>query len=121
MDVLQSISRVRGDVAAPDQLRAARRILSLVAIYQEIEDLVNIGAYVAGVSPENDLAVQARPKILQYLQQEANSPGTLEQAKKQLIELANWVDQLEKAIKSQAARPAGRASAATAASAQRQA
>jgi FliI/YscN family ATPase len=119
VDVLQSISRVRGDVAAPEQLRAARRLLSLLAIYQEIEDLVNIGAYVAGVSAENDLAVQARPKIVQYLQQEASSPSTLEQAKKQLIELANWVDQLEKAIKAQAARPAGRAPAT--ASAQRQA
>jgi flagellum-specific ATP synthase len=116
VDVLQSISRVRGDVAAPEQLRAARRILSLVAIYQDIEDLVNIGAYVAGVNAENDLAVQARPKILQYLQQEANSPGTLEQAKKQLIELATWVDQLEKALKAQAARPVGRVAPAAAAS-----
>jgi flagellum-specific ATP synthase len=113
VDVLQSISRVRGDVAPPDQLRAARRILSLLAIYQEIEDLVNIGAYVPGVNAENDLAVQARPRILQYLQQEGNSPSTLEQAKKQSIELANWVDQLERAIKAQAARPRAPVAATT--------
>ncbi len=102
IDVLLSISRVRGDVAEKDQLRAARRTLSLVAIYQDIEDLVNIGAYVAGVNPEFDLAVQARPKIIQYLQQEPQNPQTLEQSKKQLMDLANWIDQMDKAIRAQA-------------------
>jgi flagellum-specific ATP synthase len=99
IDVLQSISRVRGDVAQPDQLKAARRILALLAIYQDIEDLVNIGAYVPGVNPEFDLAVQARPKILQYLQQESNAPATLDGSKKQLMDLAAWIEGMEKAIK----------------------
>jgi FliI/YscN family ATPase len=108
IDVLQSISRVRGDVTAADHLRAARRVLALLAVYQDIEDLVNIGAYVPGVNMEFDLAVQARPKIIQYLQQEPNSPSALEQSRKQLMELAAWIDQLEKAIKAQAAKSAGR-------------
>ena len=115
VDVLQSISRVRGDVTQPEQAKATRRVLSLLAIYQDIEDLVNIGAYVPGVNADNDLAVQARPKILQYLQQDSNSPTTFEQAKKQLTELTAWIDQLEKAIKAQAARPPNRAAPATSA------
>jgi flagellar biosynthesis/type III secretory pathway ATPase len=113
VDVLQSISRVRGDVTQPEQAKATRRVLSLLAIYQDIEDLVNIGAYVPGVNADNDLAVQARPKILQYLQQDSNSPTTFEQAKKQLAELTAWIDQLEKTIKAQAARPPNRAVPAT--------
>src|SRR5262245_12804764 len=52
IDVIQSISRVRGDVTDADQVRAARRIIALLAIYSEIEDLVNIGAYVQGANPE---------------------------------------------------------------------
>lgn len=103
IDVVQSISRVRGDVCAPEHLRAARRVLSLVATYNEIEDLVNIGAYVPGANPEFDLAVQARPRILAYLQQEAGGPSTLEDAKKQLFELVNWIDQMEKLVRAQAA------------------
>ncbi|HEY8666987.1 MAG TPA: hypothetical protein VIL86_09995, partial [Tepidisphaeraceae bacterium] len=105
IDVLQSISRVRGDVVDKDQLRAARRVLALWAIYQDIEDLVNIGAYVKGTSGEYDLAIEARPKIVQYLQQEASAMSTLEQSRKQLIDLAAWIDQMEKLQKAQAAKP----------------
>jgi flagellum-specific ATP synthase len=104
VDPLQSISRVRNDVIPPEQLRAAKRILALLATYQEIEDLVNIGAYVTGVNAEFDAAVQARPKILQYLQQDSKSPSTLEQSRRQLIELGAWVEQMERAIKAQAGK-----------------
>jgi len=98
VDMLQSISRVRGDVIDKDHLRAARRVLSLMAVYESIEDMVNIGAYVAGVNVEFDLAVQVRPKILQYLQQDASMASSLEVTKKQLIELVGWIDQMEKVI-----------------------
>jgi len=109
IDVVQSISRVRGDVCDKDHVRAARRVLSLWAEFERIEDLVNIGAYVPGVNVEFDLAVQARPKIAQYLQQESAAPVTLEQAKKSLADLAGWIEQMEKALKAQgAAKAAGK-------------
>ncbi|MDP9173015.1 MAG: FliI/YscN family ATPase [Planctomycetota bacterium] len=113
LDVLQSISRVRGDVTSPQQLRQAKRLLSLAAVYQDIEDMVNIGAYTPGANPEFDLAVQVHAKILQFLQQESGSPVTLEQSRKQLEDLSNWIDQIEKVIRAQAqkgaVRPAGNA------------
>jgi flagellum-specific ATP synthase len=101
VDPLQSISRVRNDVIPAEQLRAVIRVLSLLATYQDIEDLVNIGAYVPGVNAEFDAAVQARPKILQYLQQDSKATSNLEQARKQLIELGAWIEQMEKTIKAQ--------------------
>jgi FliI/YscN family ATPase len=103
IDVLQSISRVRGDVCDRAQVDQARRVQKLLAVYQDIEDLVNIGAYVAGANPENDLAVQTRARVLGFLQQESGQPTTLEEAQKQLTELMNWVEQAEKVIR--AARP----------------
>jgi FliI/YscN family ATPase len=105
IDVIQSISRVRSDVAEKAQVMAARRVLSLMAIYQDIEDLVNIGAFVKGANPENDLAVEARPKIVQFLQQDPASPSNLEQAKKQLMDLVAWIDQIDKVLKTQATKP----------------
>jgi flagellum-specific ATP synthase len=102
IDVLQSISRVRGDVCDKDHVKAARRILSLTAVYQDIEDLVNIGAYAPGVNLEYDLAVQARPKIVAFLQQESSLPISLEAARKNTIDLANWIDSMEKALRAQA-------------------
>jgi hypothetical protein len=66
---------------------------------------VNIGAYVPGANAEYDLAVQSRPKILEYLRQEAGQATTLEQSKRQLSDLVGWIDQLEKALKAQKAQP----------------
>jgi len=108
IDVLQSISRVRGDVIPADQTKQIKRVLNLCAVFQDIEDLVNIGAYVPGANLEFDLAVQARPRIVQFLQQDSASPLKLDQSVKQLGELSAWIDQLEKALRAQAmkARPA---------------
>lgn len=113
IDVLQSISRVRGSVTPAEQQRQARRVLSLTAVYQDIEDLVNIGAYVPGVNAEFDLAVQARPKIVQFLQQDSKAPTSAAQAAKQLGDLVTWIDQMERALKAQAAKAAPKAVAAT--------
>ncbi|HWE03152.1 MAG TPA: FliI/YscN family ATPase [Tepidisphaeraceae bacterium] len=101
IDVIQSISRVRGDVTDKDHLRAAKRVTALWAVYQDIEDLVNIGAYVPGVNAEFDLAVQMRPQIQQYLQQDSRAPVTMEQARKQLLDLTAVVDHFEKLLKAQ--------------------
>jgi FliI/YscN family ATPase len=106
IDVTESISRVRGEVCEPDHLRAARKVLSLIATYNDIEELVNIGAYVPGANLEFDLAVQSRPKILSYLQQNSANPCTLADAKKQLFELVNWIDQIDKVLRTQAANKA---------------
>lgn len=96
IDVLQSISRVRSDVTDGEHLKAIRKILKLWAVYQDIEDLVNIGAYVAGANAEYDLAVAARPRIAEYLQQGAEQGCDLEGARRQLMQLAAWIETMEK-------------------------
>jgi flagellum-specific ATP synthase len=112
IDMLQSISRVRGDVVAREQVTAARRVLALLATYQDIEDLVNIGAYVAGINLEFDLAVQCRPRIVQFLQQDSRTASNLEQSRKELFDLMAWIDQTEKTIVAQSAKIAPKAAAA---------
>jgi flagellum-specific ATP synthase len=110
IDPVQSISRVRSDVLDKDHVAAARRVLALYAIYQDIEDLVNIGEYVPGANPEYDLAVQSRPRIAQYLQQSPDEASDLTTARKQLFELLGWIEACEKSIKAQSNKsaPAGR-------------
>jgi FliI/YscN family ATPase len=104
IDVLQSISRVRSDVVDGEQLKQTRRVLSLLAIYQDIEDLVNIGAYVAGTSVDFDLAVQARPRIIQFLQQDFSAPTTMAQSVAQLKELHTWIEQVDRGLRTAAAK-----------------
>lgn len=108
IDVIQSISRVRGDVVDKDHVAQARKVVSLLSIYQEIEDLVNIGAYVPGVKPEFDLAVQCRDRIIQYLKQDSAMPSNLEQSRKELAELSQFIAQKELQIKLAGAKPGPR-------------
>jgi flagellum-specific ATP synthase len=108
LDILQSISRVRGDVSDAEQTKAARRVLALAAVYNDIEDLVNIGAYAPGASLEYDVAVQAHPKIIEFLRQEAFAPMAMDRTRRQLIELANWTEALEKSLRMQAAKAASK-------------
>ena len=92
IDMLQSISRVRGEVCAPDQLAAARRVLATLASYAEIEDLVNIGAYVKGTSPDYDVAVELRGRIVDFLRQPSDEPCSFDQSRQALLELAAAID-----------------------------
>src|SRR5688500_15875855 len=108
IDVLQSISRVRSDVTDAEHQRWARRVLALTAVYQDIEDLVNIGAYAPGVNAEYDLAVQSRPRIVENLQQDSASPATFEQSRKKLAELMAWIEAGEKVLRVQQAAKAVR-------------
>ncbi len=70
---------------------------------------MNIGAYAPGASIENDVAVQARPKIVNFLRQPASQPSSFDASKKQTMDLAAWTEQLEKSLRVQAAKPGPRA------------
>ena len=108
IDVVQSISRVRGDVTDADHGRLARRVLSVWAAYADVADLVNIGAYVPGGNVDYDVAVQTRPRIAKFLQQEPTAPTDLATARRELAELVNWIEQTEKAIRATPKPAAGR-------------
>jgi flagellum-specific ATP synthase len=102
IDVLKSISRVRSDVIDKDQNAAAKKVLALLSAYLEIEDLYNIGAYVQGIKIESDLAIQVLQHLTNYLKQDSKQPVTLEQARKQLLDLMVIVDHHEKILRAQA-------------------
>jgi flagellum-specific ATP synthase len=101
VDVLQSISRVRPEVTDREQQRMANRVCQLLATYAEVEDLVNIGAYMQGANPLNDLAVRMNGRIIEYLKQAKDAPVSVEQAKLQLAELFNAIEREAKLIEQQ--------------------
>ena len=105
IDVTQSISRVRGDVSDPARVKQARRVLSLLATYDDIADLVSIGAYVQGINADQDAAVLARPRIIEFLKQESSEPLAMADTHRQLDQLCAWIDQIEKALAAQKAAP----------------
>jgi flagellar biosynthesis/type III secretory pathway ATPase len=78
IDILQSISRLRGDIAERDHVDAAVNMSKALAIYQEAEDLINVGAYVRGSNPEIDWAIDLNPRINEFLRQRLDEPVDME-------------------------------------------
>ena len=76
------------DVVDARHLQAARAVTKLVAIYRDIEDLVNIGAYSTGANAQYDLAIAAKDRIDEFLQQQIEEEATFEDSVKRLIALA---------------------------------
>ncbi len=87
IDIMDSISRVMVDLVDKQHQQAARDIIRLSAIYKDIEDLVNIGAYAPGANPEFDLAVQMREPINKFLQQDIDDKVTFKSARNSLLDL----------------------------------
>jgi len=80
VDVLASVSRVMPDVVSERHFKAASNIRDLMATYREAEDLINIGAYVAGSNPRVDLAIARHEAIRTFLRQGIYEESTFAQA-----------------------------------------
>jgi ATP synthase in type III secretion protein N len=85
IDSLRSISRVMSRLATPEHEAQAQQMRRLLAKYQEIELLIQLGEYKAGGDALADTAVQRIAAIKQFLQQRshdlADMPATLAQLK----------------------------------------
>jgi flagellum-specific ATP synthase len=88
IDILSSVSRLAGRVSTPQQREAARKIRAGLAAYRQSEDLINLGAYVAGSNGSLDSAIQLRPQLLNFLRQDAGVTETLDRTLHQLYALA---------------------------------
>jgi flagellum-specific ATP synthase len=77
IDVLSSISRVASAVASPDHMLASRKIREAMACYQNSEDLIQLGAYVAGSNSKLDRSIRTRDNVLNFLRQNADEKSQL--------------------------------------------
>jgi flagellum-specific ATP synthase len=91
IDIEASISRVMNAVAGPDQIELARRFKALYSRYRRNQDLLAVGAYVAGSDPLLDAAIAARPRMESFLQQQMNEPSTLAEAHGRLAALIGTI------------------------------
>jgi len=89
IDVLQSTSRVMRSVVSDDHVKMSQKIRELLAIYQEAEDLINVGAYKQGNNPKIDLAVRLMDRINQYLRQDINDSTTYQDSYMFMMDILN--------------------------------
>lgn len=69
VDCLQSISRIMIDVVDDTWRRQAMHVRKLISLYSQVEELVNLGAYRRGANVEYDRAIDAMPRIREFLAQ----------------------------------------------------
>lgn len=69
IDIEASISRAMPQIVDEQQLQAAMRFRQLMSKFSQNEDLISIGAYVAGSDPDTDTAISSMPTMKKFLQQ----------------------------------------------------
>jgi flagellum-specific ATP synthase len=95
IDVLESVSRLMGRVAAPSHGEAARRLRALLAAYEDVRDLINIGAYVRGSDALVDEAIDLLPRLNNFLRQDAQDVTPFDDSVTRLLALAGIDDSEE--------------------------
>lgn len=89
IDVLSSVSRVITSIANEEHLENNRKLREILAIYQEAEDLINIGAYKSGSNPLIDYALTKIEAVNAFLKQGIYEESDLENTVRELHFLFN--------------------------------
>jgi flagellum-specific ATP synthase len=89
IDILQSASRLMKDIVDDSVFDFAGRFRDLLATYREAEDLVNIGAYVAGSNPKIDRSLQKIDQVNEFLMQKTEENFTYAETTELLRDLVN--------------------------------
>ncbi|HYP15523.1 MAG TPA: FliI/YscN family ATPase, partial [Bryobacteraceae bacterium] len=84
IDVLQSVSRVMPHVVTREHMEKARRVREALAEYRRSEDLIRLGAYVAGTSPKLDAGVRAHDEMMRFLRQDRDEKSPLDATLREL-------------------------------------
>jgi flagellum-specific ATP synthase len=93
IDILHSVSRLTSAIAGPAQKLAAKRIRQALSAYRDAEDLIQLGAYVAGSNPGLDASIRLRDEMLEFLRQDHLAHSPLPETLTRLGELARQLDQ----------------------------
>jgi FliI/YscN family ATPase len=88
IDVLRSISRLMNDVTSPEQRLSAQMLRRMLAVLQENDDLLSIGAYRKGTNRDLDVAVAMKNEIYSLLRQAIDQRESLAEIQAQVQKLA---------------------------------
>lgn len=89
IEVLNSVSRLTSQVASREQNQSAQKVRDAMSVYQQSEDLIQLGAYVSGTNPRLDTILQARTGLLAFLRQEPSDNSPIEDTLAKLGALAS--------------------------------
>src|ERR1700730_6627984 len=91
IDILNSVSRLTSEIASPAQKDAMIKLREAMATYRCREDLINLGAFVAGANPKVDAAVRVRQGMEDFLRQSPDAKIGLQETLLRMADLATQV------------------------------
>ena len=92
VDVLQSVSRLRREITDAAHIADVGRIVELMSVHRDSEDLINIGAYSAGSNPKIDEAIAYIDGINLYLKQEGDVSFEFDESRQNLRSLIELIE-----------------------------
>ena len=95
IDVLQSISRCMSQIVSKEHKKAAGRLKTVLATYNEAEDLINIGAYKSGSNRNIDYAISKIDAVNRFLMQQTDEKFSLDEELNALYDLFSDYEDFE--------------------------
>ena len=92
IDILHSVSRLTSAIATPAQKEAMRKFRGALSAYRDSEDLIQLGAYLAGSNPVLDASIRLRPELMEFLRQDHMATSTLQETLSRMESLASKLD-----------------------------
>jgi flagellum-specific ATP synthase len=87
INILKSVSRTMPRSANPDYLPVIMRGRQVMATYADMEELIRLGAYRAGSSPEVDEAIRLHDPLEAFLRQAKDEKASLDDGYRQLAQI----------------------------------
>src|SRR5271163_4488478 len=92
INILKSISRTMPRAADPEYLPFLNQARQVMATYTDMEELIRLGAYRAGTSPEVDEAIRLHKPLEAFLAQGKEEATTLAEGYRRLAEILATVE-----------------------------
>lgn len=87
INVLRSVSRLASSLMPDEVQSTARSLREELALFERMEDMVNMGAYEEGSNPALDRVIRRLPAIKAFLTQEPKHATSLQEAQEALGQL----------------------------------
>ncbi len=88
IDLLQSVSRLTSKISTPEEKAVSQKVREAMALYRNSEDLIQLGAYIAGSNPKLDTSLRCISSIDQFLRQEPHYKAPFAETTAQLTSVA---------------------------------
>ncbi|MFA5423433.1 MAG: FliI/YscN family ATPase [Phycisphaerae bacterium] len=94
VDILASVSRLMPAVTSPEHKTAAQKMREIYAIYNDAEDLINIGALAHGSNRRIDGAISLIDRIREFLIQPVRQKTAFEETVRQMTTITDAWDEM---------------------------